>query len=100
MLSKIFDMEEANSYDNLTNEKLCEIRKKPEVLDFSNKDVKFHYRKNNYDQNTQVRIRFLHDQTSPVNFRDGAIQEMKDKYKQTIKIEKAIIHFHGGGFIC
>ena len=97
MLSKIFDMEEANKYDNLTDQKLQEIRNNPEVLDFTGKEVRFHIKKLNYVENNQVRIRFLSDQAAPVNFSDGTIRESKKK--GSTKYEKVILHFHGGGFI-
>ena len=69
----------------------------PEIIDISGKDLKFHTKVKSFRPNKQVAIRFLSDQAPLVDFRDGSFLPQEEGVK---KIEKAIIHFHGGGFIC
>ena len=98
MLAKIYDLEEAKQYDNLTNEKLDHLKRNPQVVDFTGKDLRFHTDSANYDPDTQVKVRFLHNYKSPVSFKDGTKRKLK--VKDMRRFEKVIIHFHGGGFLC
>ena len=86
MLVRDFDMKESNQYNNLTDEKFLELTKnrKEKIMHEINPD--YHTDEEEHDSDTQVKIRVLNSKpfsrTSPV------------------KYEYAIIHFHGGGFIC
>ena len=65
MIVKPFDLEEANSYDKLTNEKVREILDKKrvdggEVVD-KMRLHEVHTNKYNYDEKSQVKIRLIHN---------------------------------------
>lgn len=94
MIAKRYTMEESAQYDNLTEEKINQLE--PEVLDFSNQDVKYHTSKADFDEMTHVKIRLLYRHAAPINFKTGGISE---KVRSQRTIDKAIIHFHGGGFV-
>ena len=96
MIARKFTLEEAASYHNLTEERFEEMRAKPEQIDFSSQDPSFHTSKPDYDELTHVKVRLLHYEKLPINWNSRRI----DPNKKKTKVDKAIIHFHGGGFIC
>ena len=57
----------------------------------------FHVKKHKFKPNKQVRIRFLYNQVPPYNFYEEKLIERPNGAR---KVKMAIIHFHGGGFIC
>ena len=95
MLARKLTLEEAASYENLTETRFEEIRANPEQLDLTSQDPSFHTSKPDYNELTHVKVRLLHCEKLPINWNDRRI----DPNKKKTKIDRAIIHFHGGGFI-
>ena len=67
----------------------------PEQLDLTSQDPSFHTSKPDYNELTHVKVRLLHCEKLPINWNDRRI----DPNKKKTKIDRAVIHFHGGGFI-
>ena len=84
MLTREFTLEESHQYDSMSDEKFNELvaRVKEHVL----VDASLLNQDQQHDPNTHVKIRLLHNQT--------VSRENEQSY------DYAIIHFHGGGFVC
>jgi len=65
MLSKIFDMEESKLYDSLTDEDVIQYSKRTQKLAMFDK---FHTKKEQFNSNTHVRVRILHNEKLDVDF--------------------------------
>ena len=95
MLARRLTLAESNTFDNLTEDHFNELQANPEQIDFQNQDVKFHISKTDHDETMHVKIRLLYRHQVPVNFKTRKVIQ-----KKPLKaIDKAIIHFHGGGFV-
>ena len=95
MLARRLTIAESNTYDSLSEERFNELQANPEVIDLQNQDVNYHTSKTDHDETTHVKIRLLYRHKVHVNFKKGKLNQKRPL--QTI--EKAIIHFHGGGFV-
>ena len=96
MLSKVFDIAESNSYDNMTDDLFDRIRQNPEVLTklSSRKRYRvYHTNMDHYQPDREVLVRLL----SPVEL--GVDFETKQVSQPRVPITKCIVHFHGGGFV-
>ena len=72
MLTKVLDLQEAQQYDSFSDEKFRETRKNQETVDLTG-GCKFHTDPEMFDSTREVKMRFLHDAMSPVDFKDGAV---------------------------
>ena len=89
MLTPKFTLEESLTYDDMTNEKFSELmaaERREEILDQAQGNVNFHERDVNHNPNTHVKIRLMHNQP---------VSRANEQH-----FDSAIIHFHGGGFVC
>ena len=86
MLTSQFTLAESKTYDSLTDAKFQQIvaQAREEIGTLSNFST--NYREGQFDSSTHVKIRLLHNQ------RVGLTHPQNHAY--------AIIHFHGGGFVC
>ena len=95
MIARRVTLEETALYERLTEERFQEIRASPEQIDFEGQDLKFHMSKTGHDETSHVKVRLLHhDEDLPVSFRTKKV-----KTNEKRKIDKVVIHFHGGGFV-
>ena len=94
MLAKTFDLEESKMYDGLTDELLNHWLSNPQKLnlDGDSKRISYHTNKQAFNPSESVKIRLLFNSKLNINFQT---QTNPTSYMQ---VEKAIIHFHGGGF--
>lgn len=93
MLSKIFDMEESQLYNNMSNDDVTAFAARTQKLSFL--DL-YHTRKDLFNSATHVKVRILYNDKLAVDFAKQAVKPMKG----VPPIKRAIIHFHGGGFMC
>lgn len=94
MIAKEFDIEESNLYDGLTNEGTEYFLNNPQMIGL-NKESSFymcHDIKQKFSPYNQVKIRVLCPFKLNLDFQTKVTQT------QSFIIDKAIIHFHGGGF--
>ena len=74
MISKEFDLDEANSYCGL--EEGHEFNNNPNsfMFNFSKEQRAFHCNESNFNDDTHVKIRLLSDKTLPVKFSTGVLK--------------------------
>jgi acetyl esterase/lipase len=91
-IAKCLDLQESASYENITEEKIRVLE--PHILDLS-RDYPYHIDSQKWDQQAEVMIRLL----APYALQHVDFAANKCE-KPLVPIRKAIIHFHGGGFVC
>jgi hypothetical protein len=96
-IAKPFDLEESNEYDTLTDEKLQGFLDNPQHIDLSKhkRHYIYHTDMSKYEPDREVMIRLL----TPYKF-DHVDFDRHLVKQPAFPITKAIIHFHGGGFVC
>ena len=85
MLAKRVTLDEVASYESMSEASIENLRSNPEQLNFDAMDIEYHCDKEIFNENTHVKVRLLYH---------GDLNQNKQE-----KIDKAIIHFHGGGFV-
>lgn len=65
MLSKVFDMEESQLYDSLTDDDVIHYSQRTQKLSLFDR---YHTRKDQFDSSTYVKIRILHNEKMDVDF--------------------------------
>lgn len=94
MIARELDIREAASYDSLSDETLDALIANPEQLDLDPPYL-YHTNKAQHQPHREVMIRLL----SPYKLDHIDFASRKVSAPAT-QIRKAIIHFHGGGFVC
>ena len=60
--------------------------------------MRYHVKKREFDESTHVKVRLLTNQKLDVDFK--VCQVIRKEASKASKINKIIIHIHGGGFVC
>jgi len=94
MIAKVFDIDESCQYDNLNNEMFESFSSNPQTIQDDPKLSKCHDNKKIFNPETHVKVRLLCPFKLEFNFDTPVPQN------SSFVIDKAIIHFHGGGFVC
>ena len=95
-VAKEFTLEESAKYDGLTEEGLQEILSSngEAPLDKRARYYMYHTREDFHVPSKEVMIRILAPYELRVDFKTGELRG------EAMEIENAIVHFHGGGFVC
>lgn len=96
MLAKVLDIEEAATYDNLSDQMVKKFREKPEVMHKLQKKLRYrvyHTNMDHYQPTRDVQMRLLSPFPLQVDF------ETKTVNQRAPQVNKCIVHFHGGGFV-
>jgi len=93
MLADPLTLEESKLYDGLDDYEAMDMLNRPPG-EIKQHDTKFHTKEVLYNPTLQVKLRILCSKKLRVDFKKNKVDYILPQ------IENAVVHFHGGGFVC